>query len=85
MIYKVFFTTKALRIIKKLPTHLKDILRQDLTKVAANPRIGEKLKGESSAYRHRIGKYRVIYEVKDKELIVLVINFGHRKEIYRDF
>lgn len=84
MIYKVAFSSKALRIIKKLPPHLADILHQDLKKIAVNPRVGEKLSGEVNTYRYRLGKYRVIYEIKDKDLIVLVVNFGHRKEIYRD-
>ncbi len=84
MIYKISFSNKALRIIKKLPFPLKDILNEDLKKIAVNPRLGEKLSGEINTYRYRMGKYRVIYEIHDKELIVLVVNFGHRKEIYRD-
>lgn len=85
MIYKISFSSKAIRIIKKLPFPLKDNLQEDLKKIAANPRIGEKLSGEVNTYRYRLGKYRVIYEIHDKELVVLVVNFGHRKEVYRDF
>lgn len=83
MIYRIEFTTKALRIIKKLPPHIADLLNEDLRLIAVNPRMGEKLTGRANEYRYRIGKYRVIYEIKDKQLIVLVINFGHRKEVYR--
>jgi len=35
------------------------------------------------AYRIRVGNYRVIYEINNNELIVLVVNIGHRKEIYK--
>ena len=42
----------------------------------------EQLTGQK-AYRIRIGDYRVIYEVKNKELIVQVIRVGHRKDVYR--
>ncbi len=83
MIYKINFTTKALRLIKKFPNQLKMLLQDDLKKLAVNPRLGEKLSGRTNHYRYRLGKYRVIYEIQDKELIILVVNFGHRKEVYR--
>ncbi len=35
------------------------------------------------AYRIRIGNYRVIYEIEDKKLIILVIKIGHRRDIYK--
>ncbi|WXT99616.1 MAG: hypothetical protein Ctma_0320 [Catillopecten margaritatus gill symbiont] len=41
----------------------------------------KKLTGRE-AYRIRIGSYRVIYEINDNELIILVISIGHRKNIY---
>lgn len=34
-------------------------------------------------YRLRVGDYRIIYEVQDKVLVILVIRIGHRREIYR--
>lgn len=36
-----------------------------------------------AGWRIRIGDYRVIYEIRDRELLVLVVAFGHRREIYR--
>jgi mRNA interferase RelE/StbE len=44
-----------------------------------------KLKGKGNDYRIRVGKYRVIYEIKDKELIVLVIQVSRRNEYTYDF
>ena len=41
------------------------------------------LKGGSGEYRVRVGDYRIIYEVQDGELIVLVLRLGHRREVYR--
>ena len=41
----------------------------------------KKLSGRES-YRIRIGNYRVIYEIHNNELVVLVVNIGHRKDIY---
>lgn len=49
-----------------------------------NPRaLGLSLKGQLSDYwRYRIGDYRIIVEIKDKELIISIIEVGHRKSIY---
>ncbi|MBF0352120.1 MAG: type II toxin-antitoxin system RelE/ParE family toxin [SAR324 cluster bacterium] len=50
-----------------------------------NPRhFGEPLKGDKSGYwRYRIGDYRVLCEIFDEKLIVLVIAVGHRREVYK--
>jgi len=50
-----------------------------------NPRhFGEPLKGElAGLWRYRIGTYRVICEIQDERLMVLALNIGHRREIYR--
>jgi mRNA interferase RelE/StbE len=42
----------------------------------------KKLKGREG-WRIRVGDYRVIYSITDKELLVLVVRIGHRSEIYR--
>ena len=50
-----------------------------------NPRpVGcKKFRGMEDVYRVRVGNYRVLYRVKDNELIVLIITIGDRKDIYR--
>ena len=50
-----------------------------------NPRhFGESLKGNKSGlWRYRVGDYRIICEIKDHELVVLALNIGHRKIIYK--
>lgn len=56
-----------------------------IEKLVENPRPHgvEKLSGEENIYRVRSGDYRVIYQIHDKILYVLVLKVGHRKEIYR--
>ncbi|MHB9013787.1 MAG: type II toxin-antitoxin system RelE family toxin [Ignavibacteriaceae bacterium] len=55
-----------------------------MNNLSANPRpYGYKKLQDSEFYRIRIGDYRVVYRIKDKELLILVIKIGHRKEIYR--
>lgn len=52
---------------------------------ADDPRsIGKPLKGDLQAYwNYRIGDYRLICEIQDHRVVVLVIDIGHRREIYR--
>lgn len=51
-----------------------------------NPRLwGEPLVGKfTGLWKYRIGTFRLICEIKDNELIVLVIELGHRREVYND-
>jgi len=52
--------------------------------LAANPYKGSALKGELTGLRRiRIGSYRVIYEIRENELVILVVAVGHRRNIYR--
>jgi len=42
-----------------------------------------KLSGEESVFRVRVGSFRILYEVNDGELVVLVVSVGHRRDIYQ--
>lgn len=49
-----------------------------------NPRAGTQLKGEHTGLRRlRVGSFRVVYEVQDEALVVLVLRVGHRRDVYR--
>jgi mRNA interferase RelE/StbE len=50
-----------------------------------NPRLsGKALQGDlKGLWRYRVGNYRLIAQIKDNELIILVIEIGHRKEVYK--
>ena len=58
-----------------------------LTPLGDDPRRPDgnlrKLSGYDDRYRLRVGDYRVIYEVMDGQLVILVVGVGHRREIYR--
>jgi len=60
-------------------------LREALNALEVNPRPvnSVKLQGEEELYRVRVGDYRIIYQIQDKQLIVLVVQIGHRRQIYR--
>ena len=87
MQYKVIFTERAKRQLKKLDKHIAALIIGWLEKNiqnCENPRLHGKglLENKSGQWRYRIGDYRVICEIQDKEIIVLVLEVGHRREIY---
>jgi len=72
---------KALRGI-----HKTDRVRliEAIDRLRENPHVGKVLKGALSGLRRiRVGRYRVIYEVTEAQLTVLVLRVGHRREVYR--
>lgn len=52
--------------------------------MAANPRPSGvvKMQGADNLWRIRVGDYRVVYEIHDARVLILVLNIGHRKDIY---
>jgi mRNA interferase RelE/StbE len=64
---------------------LKARIYQALVDLAEDPRpVGStKLQGSDNLYRIRVSDYRVIYAIQDAVLIVLVVEIGHRREVYR--
>lgn len=88
MEYKIFFTERAKKQLKKMDKRISALIIGWLEKNIENcdnPRIhGKGLVGNKSGlWRYRIGDYRVICEIQDKEVIVLVLDVGHRREIYK--
>lgn len=83
MPYQIEITNFAERKIKKLEEQLRSELIGLIYKLAENPRPHgcKKLKGRE-AYRVRLGDYRIIYEIRDKVLVITVVDVGHRKDIY---
>ena len=87
MQYKVIFTERAKKQLKKLEKHIAALIIGWLEKNiqnCENPRLHGKglLENKSGQWRYRIGDYRVICEIQDKEIIVLVLEVGHRRDIY---
>lgn len=76
---------RALRCLASLERREQQRIRAALDLLADNPRPPNcvVLQGEDSAYRVRVGDYRVVYEVLDQVLLVHVVRIGHRREVYR--
>lgn len=83
--YHVFFKPSVDRQLRKLPTDVQRRIVRDVAALAFDPRPPGvvKLAGAENLWRIRIGDYRVIYEIHDGQLIVLVLRVAHRRDVYR--
>ena len=55
-----------------------------IEKLATNPRpSGCKKLTSLNLYRLRLGSYRIVYEINDAEVLVVIVKIGHRKDVYR--
>lgn len=88
MRYKVEFTQRALKDLKKLdrPTAALIVgwIRKNLEN-CENPRLyGKALTANRSGqWRYRVGDYRLLAQIEDDKIIILILNIGHRREIYK--
>ena len=84
MAYLVHFKPAALRSLERLPKDVQLRLARAIDALAQDPFPpgSKKLRG-LDAHRIRIGDYRVVYQVHARELLVIVIRIGHRREVYR--
>ncbi|NIA29315.1 MAG: type II toxin-antitoxin system RelE/ParE family toxin [Actinobacteria bacterium] len=75
----------AAKTLRKLPRSIQKRIVDKLSEMANYlPPSGEtKLKGNNPFHRIRVGDYRIIYEIQNDILIILVIKIGHRKDIYK--
>ena len=89
MSYKLGFTSKAKKQFEKLDTYTQEQISRYIEKHfcddLVDPRShGKPLTGKLKGYwRYETGKYRLICDIQDGILLVLVIKIGHRREVYR--
>lgn len=81
--YNVLYTEAFYKSLKPIPKRDVKRILQKTRNLAIEPRpFGcQKLVGQER-YRIRQGNYRVIYSIEDERLIVIVVNVGHRREVY---
>jgi mRNA interferase RelE/StbE len=82
--YKITFKKSVSKDLKFVPkSDVKKILLK-VDSLAVNPRRegAVKLNGQEM-YRIRQGLYRIIYEIRDSELVIQVIKIGHRSDVYK--
>jgi mRNA interferase RelE/StbE len=82
--YELRFRPAALRQLRKLDTQIARRIKgaTEALRVEPRPPAVKALTGQHGWLRIRVGDYRIVYEVRDSELVVLVIQIGHRSEVY---
>jgi mRNA interferase RelE/StbE len=85
--YKIQFNKQYLKDLLKIPVKAQKQIQAEIAQLSWNPRPEgcKKLHGSEKLplYRIRCGDYRIVYTIQDKVLLVLIIEVGHRREIYR--
>jgi mRNA interferase RelE/StbE len=86
MTYSICWKPSVKKDLKTLPESTVQAILAAVDRLAINPYPAntKKLKGTAKAcFRVRTGNYRIIYEIYNQELIIYIIEVGHRKDIYR--
>ncbi|MFI5241243.1 MAG: type II toxin-antitoxin system RelE/ParE family toxin [Microgenomates group bacterium] len=83
MIYNLIFDPKAEIQLRKFDGHVRERILSALDRIKTRPFSYDlkKLQG-TKYYRLRVGEYRIIIDVQQDKLIIVVIEIGHRKNIY---
>ena len=82
--YKVGFTRNSFKDFKKLDKRYQKLALNALDKLAENPQAGKQLKGKYKGYLGiRFSRYRIIYKIVRKKLLIVVFRVGHRRSVYR--
>lgn len=87
MRYEVRFTERADRELMKLDipqrSQIMAWIKKNLVDCEDPRRTGHALTGDlGGLWRYRVGKYRIVAEISDRELIIVVFEIGHRKNVY---
>ena len=86
--YQVRFTKNALKQLTKLDKAVSSLIlgwiRKNL-EGCDNPRTHGKalVENKSGQWRYRVGDYRIVAEINDDEILILVVNIGHRSNVYK--
>jgi mRNA interferase RelE/StbE len=86
MAYTVVYTKRAVKAFKEMPRDTSNAIRQKIELNAASPysthRNVKKLQGREG-YRLRYCDWRIIYEIQQEQIIILILDVGLRKEVYK--
>lgn len=84
MSYKVEILPEAADSLAGLPKKIQGRIARKIDSLKVNPRGKDrKLRGEKNKYRIRSGDYRILYEIHDDAVLVVVIAIGDRRDIYQ--
>ena len=85
MSYQILYKKSASKELLQLPFNKAILVKKAINQLSevSRPKGCKKLKGTTNAYRIRIGDYRVVYEIYDNVLTVMIIKIAHRQSVYR--
>ena len=85
MAYQIQFAASAKKDREKIPKKDRDRIDKAIALLGENPRPSKsnKLTGTENLYRIRVGDYRVIYSISEKDVTVFIVRVRHRKEAYK--
>jgi mRNA interferase RelE/StbE len=85
MSYSVLISSAASKAIAKLPKNVRVRVDRAILALGDNPRPHgcTKLAGTDNGWRVRVNDWRILYTIEDDRLVVLVVEVGHRREVYR--
>lgn len=86
MTYQIEIAPAAARRLRKLDPQVRRRIQAAIELLAENPRppAATRLVGGHGEWRVRTGDHRIVYEIIDRRLVVLVVAVGHRRDVYRD-
>ena len=84
MAYRIEVTPRARKDLRAFPKMERQRIAEQIDALKTDPRPTgcKKLKGREDFYRIRVGDYRVVYQIEDEVLLILIVRVGDRKEIY---
>ena len=84
MLYVVYLKKSAEKELDRLPTKIRDRIIKRLISLKDNPRpFGSHELQSREGFRIRVGDYRILYIINEKEKKIDIISVAHRKEVYR--
>jgi mRNA interferase RelE/StbE len=81
--YEIEFDKKATKQFKKLPQNAQSRIIKTLERIKIRPHFFVKSLSGLPYFRLRVGDYRLILDIKNKKLIIIVLELGNRKNIYK--
>ncbi|MCY4013762.1 MAG: type II toxin-antitoxin system RelE/ParE family toxin [Gammaproteobacteria bacterium] len=84
MSFSIRIKGSAAKELKRLDRAVRSRIASHIDRLAEHPYAGSALKGDLRGLRRlRVGEYRVVYEIQEEALVILVVRIAHRREAYR--
>jgi mRNA interferase RelE/StbE len=83
MRYQIRYLPGAEKDLRSLPAAVAQRARRGIERLGDDPRAGKPLVGELAPFwSYRVGDYRIVYEIRQEEIVVLIVMVGNRRDVY---